>query len=210
MTTKDASEGQPGGVSRRSFLRGVGGITGAAMVGTPALGTGAAAAEPDGIVSYPAEGADITLRVNGQSRQLRVLPSTTLLEALRQQLQLTGSKEVCDRGACGACTVLVDGRAVNSCLILAVDAIGSEVVTVEGLTPDGALSSLQKAFAEHDACQCGYCIPGFVVSAHALLEENPRPTRDEAKEGLAGNICRCGTYVRILDAVEAAGKGGAA
>jgi aerobic-type carbon monoxide dehydrogenase small subunit (CoxS/CutS family) len=116
---------------------------------------------------------------------------------------------VCDRGACGACTVLVDGRSVNSCLMLAIDAVGKEVTTVEGLAK-GGLNPVQQAFAEHDACQCGYCIPGFVVRAQALLDETPHPNLEQVKDGLSGNICRCGTYVKIFEAVEAAGKGGSA
>ena len=137
-------------------------------------------------------------------------PDTTLLQAVRESLNLTGAKEVCDRGACGACTMLVDGRSVNSCMMLAIDAVGKKITTVEGLTKDGQLDPVQQAFVEHDACQCGYCIPGFVVRSRALLDETPKPDREAIKNGLCGNICRCAAYVRIFAAVEAAAKGGQA
>lgn len=200
-------------LSRRTFLRAGGAAAAASVVGQAAL----AEMEPaptlsggtPGIATFPAAGARITLKVNGEARDLDVAPNTTLLEALRERLDLTGSKEVCDRGACGACTVLVDGRSVNSCLMLAVDAVGAEVTTVEGLARDGVLDPVQQAFADCDACQCGYCIPGFVVRSKALLSETPSPNLEQIQAGLSGNICRCAAYVRIFQAVEQAGKGGA-
>jgi aerobic-type carbon monoxide dehydrogenase small subunit (CoxS/CutS family) len=163
-----------------------------------------------GLMTYPAGGVDIQLNINGKDTALHVLPSATLLEVLREQAGLTGSKEVCSRGACGACTVLLDGRSVNSCLTLAVDAIGKRVTTVEGLGNDQQLDPVQQAFIDHDACQCGYCIPGFVVRSRALLDEFPNADAKQVREGLSGNICRCAAYVRITRAVESAAKGGGA
>ena len=206
---KDRSINDPGGLSRRRFLQGAGGVAaGTALVGVPVVAL--AQDQPNdqatraGLKRYAAGEQPIQLMVNGQARQVNVAPSTTLLEALREQMDLTGAKEVCDRGAC---TVLIDGKSVNSCLMLAIDAVGKEVTTVEGLAKDQQLDPVQKAFVECDACQCGYCIPGFVVRSRALLDETPNPTKDQVKEGLCGNICRCAAYVRIFEAVELAGKG---
>jgi carbon-monoxide dehydrogenase small subunit len=148
----------------------------------------------------------ITLTVNGRSESLVIEPGTFLLDALRDELDLTGPKECCLEGECGACTVLIDGMSINSCLVLAAEAEGKSVVTVEGLsTPDG-LSSLQTAFLDHAAAQCGFCIPGQLVAARAFLDANPAPTRAEVREALAGNLCRCAGYEQITDAVlDAAG-----
>lgn len=143
----------------------------------------------------------IELTVNGRRRTLDVAPHHTLLDVLREELELTGTKECCLVGECGACTVIVDGRSVDSCLVLAVEADGSEITTVEGLVTDGRLDPLQEAFLEHGAVQCGYCIPGQLLSAHALLAGNPHPTRAEVQEGLAGNLCRCAGYPQIEEAV---------
>jgi carbon-monoxide dehydrogenase small subunit len=151
----------------------------------------------------------IGLRVNGQDRSVRVLPHHTLLEALREDLGLTGTKECCLVGECGACTVLVDGRSIDSCLMLAVEANGAAIVTVEGLAPEGGgLGALQQAFLDTGAAQCGFCIPGQLVSAQALLAATPHPTRAEVEEGLAGNLCRCAGYEQIIEAVLAAASGG--
>jgi carbon-monoxide dehydrogenase small subunit len=143
----------------------------------------------------------IELTVNGRHRVLEVAPHHTLLEVLRDDLQLTGTKECCLVGECGACTVRLDGRIVDSCLVLAVEADGSEVTTVEGLAPEGHLSPLQGAFLDKGAVQCGFCIPGQLMAAHDLLSRNPYPTLEEVQEGLAGNLCRCGCYVQITEAV---------
>lgn len=209
---KDPDQGNGWPVSRRAFLKGVGvGGAAAAVGGSSARHPAEAAPEaPPGVKRHPGGGAKLTLKINGESRVVEAPPSETLLEVLRERLGLTGAKEVCGRGACGACTVLADGRAVNSCMMLAADAADLDIVTAEGLAPDGRLDPLQQAYAEHDACQCGYCIPGFVVRSRAFLDEHPNPGRDEIKAGLAGNICRCAAYVKIFDAVEAAAKGGAA
>ena len=150
----------------------------------------------------------IELVVNGAWRRVEVEPHHTLLEVLRDDLGLTGTKECCLVGECGACTVLLGGRSVDSCLVLAVEADGMEVLTVEGLaTPDGSLAPIQAAFLDKGAVQCGFCIPGQLLSAHALLIEHPHPTRPEIEEGLAGNLCRCGCYEQIFEAVEAVAAG---
>lgn len=145
----------------------------------------------------------LSLTVNGTDQQFRVDPGETLLEVLRERMALHGARESCGQGVCGTCTVLVDGRAVASCVRLAVLSDGATVDTVEGLE-DGDLHPLQEAFVEHFAFQCGFCTPGMIMTAKALLDRNPQPTREEIREQLAGNICRCGAYAEIVDAVEAA------
>ena len=149
----------------------------------------------------------ITLTVNGRGRVLDVAVHHTLLDVLRDDLGLTGTKECCLVGECGACTVIVDGRTVDSCLVLAVEADGSEILTVEGLAEEGGLSPLQAAFLDKGAVQCGFCIPGQLMSAHVLLEEHPHPTRDEIEEGMAGNLCRCACYEQIFDAIRTTAEG---
>ncbi len=148
----------------------------------------------------------IEVTVNGSVRTVEVPPNLALLDLLRDDLQLTGAKECCAVGECGACTVIVDGRSVNACLMLAVEADASVVTTVEGLAPEGELSPVQDAFLECGAAQCGFCIPGMVVSAHALLADNPTPDDHEIREGLSGNLCRCAGYNRICQAVREAAK----
>ena len=148
----------------------------------------------------------IRVTVNGVERELEVAPNATLLDFVRDRLQLTGTKECCDLGECGACTVLVDGRAVNSCLILAVEADTRDVTTIEGLVENGRPNALQDAFLDKGAVQCGFCIPGQVMAAQYLLRRNPHPTLAEVREGLSGNLCRCGGYVQICEAVLAASE----
>jgi carbon-monoxide dehydrogenase small subunit len=148
----------------------------------------------------------ITISVNGTPRSLDVEVHRSLLEALRDELNLTGTKECCAEGECGACTVLLNGRAVNACLVLAVECDGEAVVTIEGIGADGRLDSVQQAFVDSGAVQCGFCIPGMIVAARYLLSTNPHPTEDEIKEGLAGNLCRCGGYNRIIHAVKIAAR----
>ena len=146
----------------------------------------------------------ISLNVNGQDVSLDVQAHHTLLTVLRDQVQLTGTKECCAEGECGACTVLLDGRAVNSCLVLAVEAEGQDILTIEGVASDGRLAPVQEAFLEHGAVQCGFCIPGMIMAAVSLLRTNPQPTVTEIQEGLAGNLCRCAGYSRIIEAVQKA------
>lgn len=149
---------------------------------------------------------DVGLEVNEQRATVHVSPHTTLLDALREELGLMGAKKVCDEGACGACTVLVDGRPVYACMTLAVACEGRAVETVEGLGGDGALHPVQEAFIAHDAFQCGFCTPGQIMSVVALLRENASPTADDVKRAVAGNLCRCGAYPNIVEAALAAAK----
>jgi len=148
----------------------------------------------------------LNLKVNGAARAVSVEPRVTLLDALRNELDLTGAKPVCERGGCGACTVLLDGAPIASCLLLAADAEGHEITSVDDTATPEKMSPLQAAFVEKDALQCGFCTPGFVVAGTALLAKNPHPTLDQIKAGLAGNLCRCGTYGRIFEAVQAAAR----
>ena len=149
--------------------------------------------------------AAISLIVNTESHELEVEPNETLVEVLRERLRLTGTKEGCGHGDCGSCIVLLNGKPVNSCLVLAVDADGCQVTTIEGLEVDGQLHPLQESYIEKGALQCGFCAPGMIMSGKALLDENPQPTAQEIKHALAGVLCRCGSYKKIIDAVEAAG-----
>ena len=153
-----------------------------------------------------AERLTIELAINGRGRELEVAVHHTLLEVLREEIGLTGTKECCVVGECGACTVLVDGRSVNSCLMLAVEADGSEVLTVEGLAQDGELDPLQEAFLDNSAAQCGFCIPGQLMSATALLEQVEDPSDEQIQEALAGNLCRCAGYEQIFKAVHQAAR----
>jgi len=149
---------------------------------------------------------DITLKINGESYEVSVKPSETLLEVLRDKLGLTGSKEGCDTGKCGACTVLIEGKAVRSCLTLAIAARDKEITTIEGVADGGELHPIQQAFVEHGALQCGFCTPGMIMISKAFLEDNPDPTEKEIREALVGNICRCTGYVKIVEAIQASAK----
>ncbi len=148
----------------------------------------------------------IKLTVNGEPCEVYVRPGTTLAKVLRNELGLTGTKISCDYGACGACTVLLDGKAVQSCSILALQAEGREVVTIEGLSKGGKLHPLQEAWVQHGGSQCGFCTPGMIMMAKALLDENPHPTEKEVREGISGNLCRCTGYVKIVEAILAASE----
>jgi len=147
---------------------------------------------------------NLTMRLNGEEVSIQIRADALLLDVLRDQLGLMGTKEACGQGECGACTVLLDGQPVTSCLVPALKAQGREVLTVEGLASGGELHPLQKAFIEHGAVQCGYCTPGMLMSAKALLDRNPHPTEEEVKEAISGNICRCTGYVKIVEAIKAA------
>ena len=198
--------------SRRRFLKGVGVVgAGAALADNFLLkpeAEAAAAAEASDAARTAAGALNLTLDINGQKRAVSVEPRTTLLSAMRHHLDppLTGPKLVCDMGTCGACTVLMDGKPVYSCLVLAVDAAGKRLTTVEGLGSPESLSDVQRAFVEHDALMCGFCTPGFVTTLSAYLKKNPNPTLDEVREACKGNFCRCGTYPRVFEAALAAAK----
>jgi len=153
------------------------------------------------VAARPIETVPLSLTINGAARELRVEPWTTLLDLLRDKLDLTGTKKGCDHGQCGACTVLIDGRRINSCLKLAVSVDGAEITTIEGLGQPGELHPLQAAFIEHDAFQCGYCTPGQICSAQGLINEGHAKDRQDVREQMSGNICRCGAYTNIADAV---------
>ena len=143
----------------------------------------------------------VRMKVNGEEVEGWVEPRRTLLDFLREDLDLTGTKKGCDQGNCGACTVLMDGKPINSCLVLAVEAEGSDILTIEGLAEGSKLHPLQEAFIEHGAVQCGYCTPGMILSAKALLDENPRPTEQEVRVAISGNLCRCTGYKKIVEAI---------
>jgi aerobic-type carbon monoxide dehydrogenase small subunit (CoxS/CutS family) len=200
---------EPDGYTRRSFLKGAGvaagGIT---LTGAAAASAKAPAAAANPAVARLSGEIEVELTVNGTLQKVTCEPRTTLLGALRDRCRppLTGTKLVCDHGSCGACTVLVDGEPACSCLMLAVDAHGRQVRTVEGLAPEGELSPLQEAFVEHDALMCGFCTPGFVMSLTGCLEKNPGADITEIRSACAGNLCRCGTYPHIFDAALAAGR----
>ena len=148
----------------------------------------------------------IELTVNGENYEVAIEPWRTLLEVLRDTLNLTGTKEACGKGDCGACTVLLDGKTVNSCLILAIEAQGKSILTIEGLAHNGQLDPLQQSFINHGAIQCGFCSPGMIMAAKALLDKNPQPSADEVKESISGNLCRCTGYTKIIEAILAASK----
>ena len=200
------------GFSRRDFIRGTG-IASVAVSATVLLGdeVAKAAARPAVGKWLGPEAVDVTLRINGQSHSLQLQPRVTLLDALRDRLDLTGAKKVCDRATCGACTVIIDGKAVYSCTTLAIDAQGRNIETIEGLGTETDLHPMSAAFVNNDAQQCGFCTPGFVMSCKAYLDHEPNPTYEGIKASLGGNLCRCGTYMGIRHAVlEAAKKGGQA
>jgi aerobic-type carbon monoxide dehydrogenase small subunit (CoxS/CutS family) len=195
------------GITRREFLKG----TGAVITGVAMLDQGITAAEGAPGAAAAAKGAEsggrrILLHVNGMKRAVQVEPQMTLAEVLRGPLDLTGTKIGCDRGACSACTVWIDGAPVLSCTTLAVDVGERKVVTIEGLARGEDLHPVQSAFIAHDAIQCGFCTPGLVMSCAALLERNPNPSRDDVKAAIAGHLCRCGTAPHVLDAALDAAK----
>lgn len=202
---KQAQEGQTG-VSRRGFLKGAGlTAAGAAILDAGLLGASEAAAAAEPKVIGPGR-VSVSLRVNNQLRRVDVEPRTTLAEALRFDLGLTGTKVVCDRGSCSACTVWLDGTPVCSCMTLAVDVGTRSVTTIEGLASGEKLHPVQEAFIEHDAMQCGYCTPGMIMSCAALLKRKSNPTLEDVQTATSGNLCRCGTYPKVFEATLAAAR----
>jgi len=211
MATDGKEDDSPpgGGISRRDFLRGgaVAGALGSAGLLAGEIAEAARknpAAAPDGMEVWGPGPVPVRLRVNNKAYDLKVEPRTTLLDVLREELELTGAKRVCDRGTCGACTVILDGKAVYACSQLAIDVQRVPIWTIESLGRPGRLHPLQAAFVEHDAQQCGFCTPGFVMAAKALLDHTPSPTLKDVHHGLSGNFCRCGTYAGMRLAVLAA------
>src|SRR6266404_92860 len=192
------------GLSRRGFLKGLGvGTATAGVVNAVKPIAEAAGKNPD--IIGPGE-TPISLKINGKTKKLSVEPRVTLLDALRNRLDLTGAKKVCDRGTCGACTVLVDGQPGYSCSMLAGEAEGRKITTIEGIGTPAKMNEVQKAFVKHDAQQCGFCTPGFVVASTALVRKNPNASIEDVRRGLGGNLCRCGTYAGMLLAVADAAK----
>jgi xanthine dehydrogenase YagT iron-sulfur-binding subunit len=188
--------------SRRGFLQGVGVTSGVLTTG---ILEKEAEAQSSAKVAGPGE-VPITLQINGRPYKTSVEPRTTLLDTLRHRLELTAAKRVCDRGTCGACTVIIDSKVMYSCTVLAIDAQGRQIQTLEGLAQNGKPHAVSRAFVANDAQQCGYCTPGFVMAAKGFLDRNPNPTYEEVKTGLGGNLCRCGTYMGVRKAVLDAAK----
>jgi len=205
MKTKDPPKPETtSGVSRRDFMK-ISAVTASLPL---VLGPKVVHAAGEDIAILGPGKVPVTLNVNGKKLQAELEPRATLLDALRGPLELTGAKRVCDRGACGACTVLMDGKIVYACSVLAIDAQNAKITTIEALAESGKLSPVMQAFVEHDAQQCGFCTPGFVVATTAFLQKNPKPSADEMRHGLSGNYCRCGTYngIRAVALAQSGGK----
>jgi xanthine dehydrogenase YagT iron-sulfur-binding subunit len=199
---KSKSSSPSPGVSRRDFLK-ISGVSAA----VPLVSHVSAFALAEGEVATQGPGkVPVSLNVNGKKLNASLEPRVTLLDALRDQFDLTGAKRVCDRGTCGACTVLLDNKAVYACSVLAIDAQNHQITTVEGLGEPGKLHPIQQAFVDNDAQQCGFCTPGFVLATKAFLDQHPNPTQEQIKHGLGGNFCRCGTYAGMRAAVMQAAK----
>ena len=197
VSTDAALEPQPENGSRRSFIKQAGSVLGLALA-PPLTGQ---PQSPSGTAKLVEGPTNLTLRINGKAQSIRLEPRTTLLDALREYLDLSGTKKGCDHGQCGACTVHVDGQRINACLTLAVMNQGKEITTIEGLAKGDALHPMQAAFLQHDGFQCGYCTPGQIMSAVACVREGHAKTDEECREWMSGNLCRCGAYPNILAAV---------
>jgi xanthine dehydrogenase YagT iron-sulfur-binding subunit len=200
--SQTSSSNSKAGVSRRDFLK-ISGVSAAA----PLVSHASALVLEDQVAEHGPGKVPVALNVNGKTLNAQLEPRVTLLDALRDRFELTGAKRVCDRGTCGACTILMDGKAVYSCSILAIDAQGRQITTIEGLGEPGNLHPIQQAFVDNDAQQCGFCTPGFVMATKAFLDQHPHATADEVKTGMGGNFCRCGTYAGIKAAVMQVTKG---
>ncbi len=202
---QDKTQQRHNGFSRRTFLQGVG--AGSGVAGAAILTPEAEAAPAAGDMMGPGE-VEMTLRINGKSHSLKAEPRVTLLDALRNRLDYTGAKKVCDRATCGACTVIVDGSAIYACSVLAIEAQGRDIQTIEGLASrSGGMHPVSEAFVSNDAQQCGFCTPGFVMACKSFLDKNPNPSMADVEAGLGGNICRCGTYVGVRQAALDAARG---
>jgi xanthine dehydrogenase YagT iron-sulfur-binding subunit len=193
------------GVSRRDFLK----ISGISVAVPLVAGPKVVLAAGEQVPVYGPGKVPIELNINGRAHKLEVEPRVTLLDALRDDLDITGAKRVCDRGECGACTVLMDSKVVYACSVLAIEAQGHKLTTVESLMQGGKLHPVQQAFVDNDASQCGFCTPGFVVACTAFLDKHPNPTPEDIRRGLSGNLCRCGTYAGIRAAIAQASRKGA-
>jgi xanthine dehydrogenase YagT iron-sulfur-binding subunit len=193
------------GVSRRSFLKG---SAVASLATTGITATSKAIEKHTAPTAFGPGEHEVTLLVNGSKKSVKVETRTTLLDALRDRMDMTGAKKICDRGACGGCTVLVDGAPVNSCLMLAMDAVGAELRTVEGLSDGDKAHPIINNFVKCDALQCGFCTPGMVMSSVACLEKRGKPTPEQMRHDLSGNLCRCGTYGRVMEAISKTAAGG--
>jgi xanthine dehydrogenase YagT iron-sulfur-binding subunit len=193
------------GVSRREFLK-IGSISVAAV---PLVGTKVVQAAGAPVKVYGPGKVPVELTVNGKKHSLQLETRVTLLDALRDHLDITGAKRVCDRGECGACTVLMDGKAIYACSVLAIEAEGKAITTVESLMQGDKLHPVQQAFVDNDASQCGFCTPGFVVAAKAFLDKHPQPTAEDIRRGMSGNLCRCGTYHGMQQAIAQMAQKGA-
>jgi len=199
------TEPETSGVSRRDFLK----ISSISAAAVPVLGTKVVKAAGAPVKIYGPSKVPVELIVNGQKHKLELEPRVTLLDALRDELQITGAKRVCDRAECGACTVILDGKAVYACAVLAIAAQGRQITTIESLMEGDQLHPIQQAFVENDASQCGFCTPGFVVALKAFLDKHPNATPQEVRRGLSGNLCRCGTYHGIQQAIAQMAQRGA-
>jgi xanthine dehydrogenase YagT iron-sulfur-binding subunit len=201
---EEEPENESSGVSRRDFIK----VSGLSLSVPLVIGPRTIKLGGEDVKVYGPGKVPITLNVNSKKYTAEVEPRMTLLDTLRNELDLTGAKRVCDRASCGACTVIVDGKSVYSCTVLAIEAQGKPITTVEGLMNGDQLHPLQQAFIDNDAQQCGFCTPGFVVACKAFLDKHPHPKPEDLKAGLGGNLCRCGTYVGVRAAVMQTAKGG--
>jgi xanthine dehydrogenase YagT iron-sulfur-binding subunit len=193
------------GVSRRDFLK----ISTISAAAVPILGTKVVQAAGEPVKVYGPGRTPVELTINGEKHTLQLEPRVTLLDALRDRLEITGAKRVCDRAECGACTVLIDGKPVYACSVLAIEAQGKSIATIEAMMQGETLNPIQQAFVDNDASQCGFCTPGFVVAFKAVLDQNPNATPEEIRHGLSGNVCRCGTYHGIHLAIAQMAQKGA-
>ena len=201
-----SEKSKPRGITRRKFLKDIGAGVVGTTVAMNSLKAGTKDPKSKELISPHQNKVPLTLQVNGQKITTLVEPQTSLADFLRDQLHLTGTRIVCNHGECGACTVLLDDKAVYSCHMLALDAANRSVITIEGLLDGEELHPLQKAFVEHDGMQCGFCTPGQIMAAQALLLKNPHPNREEIMTGMSGNLCRCAAYPHIIESVLAASE----